>query len=454
MTGLNRLDGWKAISSHFGRDRTTVMRWARDRSLPIHRVPGGSSSSVFAYASELDAWSVSAIDQVVAIEAEESAQSGIDKAELRPKSWRSSVWVKLLVAIVLSAAVGFAVGWRSAPPLSLDAVGMRNENPSIRRDFLRARDLWGRRTGDDIKQSIELYNSIIAQSPDFAAAHAGLAEAWLIYREYGATTEAEAYRNAKPAIDRALALDPNLPAGHRAKGFLAYWWSNDSETAEASFRRSISLDDRDPTTRFWFANILSDQGRHTEAEEQFDAARYLLPGFRPLEVEQACALWQAGRDAEAMASLQSLVRRYPDDATIHNCLAWASISRGDIDAFVGHFQAMATIRGEPSLVAQAQRLTSAHARNPATAHRTLIAGLRQEFANGQRQTRMTPAFYASSMGDREELLGLLNEAINLNETWQSRNLVDRIGRRWRGDPIIVAALRRLDIRPSPASISD
>ena len=43
-----RLDGWKSIASHFGRDRTTVIRWAAERAMPIHRIPGGTRGSVYA----------------------------------------------------------------------------------------------------------------------------------------------------------------------------------------------------------------------------------------------------------------------------------------------------------------------------------------------------------------------------------------------------------------------
>ncbi|KPQ30839.1 MAG: hypothetical protein HLUCCX21_04185, partial [Porphyrobacter sp. HL-46] len=51
-----RLDGWKSIASHFGRDRTTVIRWAAERAMPIHRIPGGTRGSVYALTEELDAW--------------------------------------------------------------------------------------------------------------------------------------------------------------------------------------------------------------------------------------------------------------------------------------------------------------------------------------------------------------------------------------------------------------
>jgi tetratricopeptide (TPR) repeat protein len=51
-----RLDGWKAIANSLGRERTTAIRWAKERGLPIHRVPGGRTGTVYAIRSELDAW--------------------------------------------------------------------------------------------------------------------------------------------------------------------------------------------------------------------------------------------------------------------------------------------------------------------------------------------------------------------------------------------------------------
>jgi hypothetical protein len=58
-----RLDTWKAIAAHLGRDVRTVLRWHKDRGLPVHRVPGGKGRSVFAYADELDAWMESEASQ-------------------------------------------------------------------------------------------------------------------------------------------------------------------------------------------------------------------------------------------------------------------------------------------------------------------------------------------------------------------------------------------------------
>lgn len=51
---LDRLDGWKSIAAYLGRDRMTAIRWAKERTLPVHRLPGGKTATVYALKSELD----------------------------------------------------------------------------------------------------------------------------------------------------------------------------------------------------------------------------------------------------------------------------------------------------------------------------------------------------------------------------------------------------------------
>jgi len=51
-----RLDSWKEIATFLGRAERTVKRWETERGLPVHRVPGGGRSAVFAYSNELADW--------------------------------------------------------------------------------------------------------------------------------------------------------------------------------------------------------------------------------------------------------------------------------------------------------------------------------------------------------------------------------------------------------------
>lgn len=52
----DRLDSWKEIAEHVGRDVRTAIRWEHERGLPVHRVPGGRRGAVFAFRHEIDEW--------------------------------------------------------------------------------------------------------------------------------------------------------------------------------------------------------------------------------------------------------------------------------------------------------------------------------------------------------------------------------------------------------------
>ncbi|MES2755365.1 MAG: tetratricopeptide repeat protein [Pseudomonadota bacterium] len=446
---MRRLDGWKAIAGYFGRDRSTVMRWAQDRELPIHRMPGGKQGSVFALENELADWAL----RVGVGDAPMSAPSPAPSPAPLPAPLPAIVppaprriaqyWWWVLGAALVAVTLVVALSWRGEQVRAPSDVVAMPRDPRAAADYAAAKDSWARRTPRDIGRSITLYQNVVAQEPTFAPAFAGLAEAWLIFREYGEIGDLEAYNAAHVAALRALALDPNLASAHRAMGFIHYWRENDGPRAIAAFKRALALDASDAQTHFWFANVLADIGLHEAARRAYYRARVLAPGSSVIEVEAACAEWQAGRDRIALQKLADLRDRFPADATVRNCLTWVHIGQGDIAGFAREYAAMAKIRNEPALIRRAAALNDAMARDPATAHRVVVADLRRELKSGERRSRETPAFYASQMGDRELMIALMREARSAGELWYSATIIARIATRWRNDPAVLAMLRAL-----------
>jgi len=76
-TGNRRLDSWKDIAQYLERNVTTVMRWERERALPVHRVPGHAKrQTVYAYSQEIDNWLLG-----TGTGKEQNAEGGRQKAE-------------------------------------------------------------------------------------------------------------------------------------------------------------------------------------------------------------------------------------------------------------------------------------------------------------------------------------------------------------------------------------
>jgi adenylate cyclase len=74
-----RLDSWKEIAAFLGRAERTVKRWETERGLPVHRVPGGGRSAVFAYSDELADWLKG---RSAELDAEDSPSGGIEDPKL------------------------------------------------------------------------------------------------------------------------------------------------------------------------------------------------------------------------------------------------------------------------------------------------------------------------------------------------------------------------------------
>lgn len=146
MTGVDhrnreRLDSWKAIAAYLGRDMGTVRRWEKSRGLPVHRVPGGKGSSVFAYTVEIDAWLQSAPQEAAdahleVAEPTEPPTGGRESNGGRLHRWR---WPLAGLALTVAAA-GFSL-W---PRLTADLASLRAEvTPRAVTVFDRGgRELW------------------------------------------------------------------------------------------------------------------------------------------------------------------------------------------------------------------------------------------------------------------------------------------------------------------------
>jgi tetratricopeptide (TPR) repeat protein len=107
-----RLDGWKAIANFLGRERTTAIRWANERGLPVHRVPGGRTGTVYAIRSELEAWLAG--DRV---DAETTIGPNGDASDITSKkgAFGKQGLVAILVATLALAVLFLVSGGRTSP---------------------------------------------------------------------------------------------------------------------------------------------------------------------------------------------------------------------------------------------------------------------------------------------------------------------------------------------------
>lgn len=439
MGSADRINGWKAIGAYFGRDRTTAIRWARDRDLPVHRLPGGKTATVYALTSELDQW---ARGQQTGSTPENA--SVVQPARIQRPSPR--VW------LIGAAAVLAVVAPMTAYLTRMNTTGQQSSSPalpsspSVADAYMRARDLAGERSADALEEAIRLLQDVTRREPGFAPAYASLAEALLLSREFGMRSDREVFPRARTAARTAVRLDPGLAAAHRALGFIAYWSDHDRKAAGEAFRRAIELAPDQPLTHFWYGNVLADNGDHDDARRELDAARLGLPGSIAIQTDVAWAHWAAGDEMTATPALERIARDHPGFAVAHDCLSIIRLAKGDYAGYVAAFTAFAEARRDARLLAHARDLRAAQGQGIEAVRRLMTARAMADLEADGDRPRAWAAFIASVAGDRAGLLAVLRTAEDRHEVWGDSGLVRRIKDRWAGDAEVIGLLNR---RPGP-----
>lgn len=445
-----RLDGWKSIGNHLGRDRSTVMRWAAERGMPIHRVPGGARGSVFALTDELDAWLATSSENpdlnktsVEAHSLPSPPQTALAARSIPRRRWlvhyRPTRWQWALFVMPLALFVGLgAFAWQRSPePPVSRAMPQDVEAAAL---FLEARADWAQRNDNSITASIAKLQKVIALEPSFAPAYAAIADSYLLAHEFGSMPAAQAYGRAQDAVDAALRIDPGNAAAWRAKGFVDYWWRRDPQAAAASFRSALAAASNDAQTHFWYGNVLIDNGDFAAGQEELDKARLLEPVSIALQADYAWALWASGRETDGIARLEALRQSHPDLATVRDYLGVAYLAQGKLTAFVEETAVLARLRNDPADMAEAEALAAALPLGEQAVLALFVDQTMQDLVMGDRKTVVWPVYVASMAGDRDEVLRLLTIAAQRKEVWGSAGLVRQIAKRWQGDRRIARLL--------------
>jgi hypothetical protein len=101
----DRLDSWKEIAAYLNRSVRTLHRWEKEEGLPVHRQLHKDLGSVFAYKSELDAWS--SARSLRAELQKETGEQGLAKGQ-----WRM-IAAALLTFVLAIAAISYIAARRS-----------------------------------------------------------------------------------------------------------------------------------------------------------------------------------------------------------------------------------------------------------------------------------------------------------------------------------------------------
>ena len=202
-------------------------------------------------------------------------------------------------------------------------------------DYLAARALARTRTRVTLSKALELTKKVVEAAPDYAEAHALLAQLHIHLSDrwtaYGTTPIATARKLAMPHALEAIRLAPNLADGYASLGLVV-------PPAESikPLTRAIELDPSRAEPHIWLATSLTDLGREDEALEQGRLAAAVEPLWEvPIHIVVQ-TLSASGRYDEALDYTHKFERRGGSKAQIHRLLAAVARWRGDVGAAAAH----------------------------------------------------------------------------------------------------------------------
>ena len=118
---------------------------------------------------------------------------------------------------------------------------------------------------DECKSAIDLFNKAIDKNPNYAQAHAALANCYGRMGESGRMAYNEAFSKQKAEATRAIELDDSLPEGHAELANTAMTLDWDWSTAAAEFHRALELNPNSAPIHEKYAFYLVRTGHLPEA---------------------------------------------------------------------------------------------------------------------------------------------------------------------------------------------
>jgi len=140
----------------------------------------------------------------------------------------------------LATEIASAVGATLTPQEKALVASKPTNNPAAYDAYLRGRALMGASAFDrsTLEGAIRSYQEAVKLDPNFALAWAYLSYRQSDYYWVGFDRSPARLAAAKDALDRALALNPNLPETHLALGYYRYYGERDFTAALAEFQQA------------------------------------------------------------------------------------------------------------------------------------------------------------------------------------------------------------------------
>jgi TolB-like protein/Tfp pilus assembly protein PilF/predicted Ser/Thr protein kinase len=166
------------------------------------------------------------------------------------------------------------------------------------------------------KKAAGFFQQAVDKDPGYAAAYAGLAEAYAMLGAESDLPSKEAYEKARAAANRAIALDDRLADAHASLGYVN-WVTWEFGAAERELRRALELNPNLAIGHLYYGRYLCSLRRFSESEQEVERAQELDPLSLQVALDAATLLYFRHQFDQAVAQGHKVLEIDPNYATAH-----------------------------------------------------------------------------------------------------------------------------------------
>ena len=328
-------------------------------------------------------------------------------------------------------------------------------NPKVYEAYLKGRFFWNRRSEPDMQQAIALFEEALRHDPEYAPAHAGLADSYALYGSYGWTLPggANPWTRALAEAQKALELDDRLADAHTSRARIALNYELDWAGAGNGYRRALELNPGYANAHHWYGYYLMLGGRVKEGGAEMRRALELDPLSPIINANIGMSLYVGRQYDAALAHWQKALEMHRNYRVLHVYMAEAYAAKGMYREAVDEVQEGLALSGAGSW--ETTILVHVYGRMGRVAEgRALLADM---IARGEVVPYDLALAYAG-LGENDNAFKWLDTALeNRSGSFNELN-ADPIFDRLRPDPRFASLVRRMgvpasavDLRPSTPS---
>jgi len=290
----------------------------------------------------------------------------------------------------------------------------RSTNLEAYKLYLRGRHAWNQ-VGPGIDRALDLFEQALELDPEFALAHAGIADVFIAAGIFETMSPAEAFPLAHMSAERARTLDESLSEAHASLGAINLFYEWKFSAARVELERAISLNPSNVSAYNWLTLCHALQGDTDTALDWARRGIKIDPLAAPASYGELFALFVARRYAEAIECAERVLSLNPAYGEGYRCLGACLLARGHTGPGLDALRKAAKIGGSYAWAVANLASALAQLGNRDEAEE-LLAGLEKR-ARTEWVSPMTIGVVYAALGRTDDALAAIERSVEQRDCW-------------------------------------